>query len=1160
MADAAQISDAPTEAERLASGATPSAPGGPPSPAADAPPEQAKPRRAGLGRVALLAAELVGALVVLAILAVGGLMLRLKSGPIEAPWIGARIEREIENALGHGLDLVLGPVSIVDAPGGPRVTVDGIKLRDRDGAVVLSAPRAEATIDPLAALSGGAPARRFAVVGLELRLEGREDGSIALSLGEVDARPISFGGAPPGADPARASLGEALGAAAGALIDLAAGDQGPLAALERIVVSQGRLKLVDAKGRPVADYQDVSIAFDRDAASGAADLELAARGRAGPWSASASASAVKGARKLDVSVKDLSSDEIALAAGFRERPVDFDMPISGRATLTVTPDERIAGVAGEFALGAGRVRLADPGHEPFAVDGATGGFHWDPDSRAVVVEPTRLVAGATVLSVQGLISPRDAAGRDWTFAFASTDNMLAAETRADKTVALGAIRTEGAYSTETGVLSIQKLEFAGGDVAMTASAELVGGADGPAVRLALKAQRMKARDFLRFWPGLVAPEAREWFVSSFQGGVLESGDLAVDLDRKTILSPKGGDIPDGAVSLWFDVSDATLDYLPGAPPLTGVAGRGHVGGRSAVFDATRGQIVLGDRKLSIVEAKFSAPDFGPDPVKAHLSAHVQGPLEAALDYLTRPAFKPFVKLPAPAHGARGQIDARLALDLELGKGAGPPKARVEAQGQNVVIEKFVGAEKLEGATLAILSDQTGLRVKGEGRALGAPATVEIKSAGDKGDAVVTLAFDDAARARKGLAVPGLNGPVTARLSAPLSDLGRLAKGQVELDFAAATFSGLFGALSKPSGRPAKASFSYAETEKGATIDNLVFDGAGAAARGSASLDEEGGLRALKLSQLRLSPGDEVRVEGQRSGQGLAVTVRGAALDARPFLKALGGGASGGGADARPFDLDLETTLLTGHNKQAIGEARLKLSKAGARLRRFALTGRFGRDPVRVSLGGDSETFEFQTSDAGSALGFLDLYRRMEGGAMAGVARLRGGRVDADFSIRDFVLRDEPAVRGLVAQSAAVRNDPSIASRFDAALVPFQRLEATLAKTPEQLVISDAVLSGPNLGLTMKGTVDAQDRLALTGAFVPAYAINNFFAKLPLLGPILGGGDNEGLFAVNFKIGGSVGRPVVTVNPLSALTPGVFRRIFSYDGSQKAVPSPDRATR
>lgn len=1148
MAGAPNMSETPPELRRDPA----------PEPCAAASPP-ARARRTRLRRAVFVAAEIGVALVVLGFLAVGGFMVRLKAGPIDAPWIGARIEAELESALGHGLDLVLGPVRVVDAPGGPKITVDGLKLRDSDGVVVLSAPRAEATIDPLAALRGDKAARRFAVVGLELRLEGRPDGSLSLSLGGEDgARSISFGGGSRTGDGApRAPIGEALGAAAGALFELVLGAQGPLSALERVAITQGRLKVVDAVGRPVADYQDVFIAFDRDAGSGAAGLDLSAGGRAGPWSAQARVLAGREARKLDVSVTNLSSDEIALAAGFRERPVDFDMPISGRATLTLTPEDRIAAVAGGFDVGAGHIRFAEPGAEPFLIDGVTGGFHWDPQSGALIVEPSRLRAGGTAISVQGAMSPSEPSGREWSFSFASTDNMLAPETRADKAVKLGSIQTEGRYSIETGVLTIDKLELAGADVEMSASGALVGGADGPAAKFALKARRMNARDFLRFWPTIVAPEAREWFVNSFRGGVLQSGDLLVDLDRHTIVSPKGTEIPEKVVSLWFEVTDATLDYLPGAPPLTGVAGRGHVGGRSAVFDATAGQIALGDRKLSIAEAKFEAPDFGPDPVKARLTARIQGPLEAALDYLARPAFKPFVKLPTPAQTARGQIDAHLTLDLELGKGAGPPKVRVEAQSQNVTIEKFIGAEKLENASLTIVSDAAGLRVKGEGRALGAPAGVDLKSSGEKGEAVVTLAFDDAARARRGFATAGLSGVVTARLTAPLSDLGRLAKGQVELDFTAASFSNLLGALNKPSGRPAKASFAYAETGAGATLDSLAFDGAGATARGSVSLDGAGELRALKLSQLRLSPGDEMRVEGQRNAQGLALTVRGAALDARPFLKTI---AQPGGGDAGALDLDLETTLLTGHNKQAIGEAKLKLSRAGGKLRRFALTGRFGRDPVRVALDGDGETFEFRTADAGSALGFLNLYQRMEGGRMAGEARMRGARVEADFTIRDFILRDEPAVRGLVAQSAAVRNDPQIVSRIDAALVPFERLQASLAKTPEQLTISDAVLSGPNVGLTLKGVVDSHDRLALNGAFVPAYAINNFFSKLPLLGPILGGADNEGLFAVNFKIGGTVGRPAVTANPLSALTPGIFRHIFSYDGSQKAAPPPDRATR
>ena len=64
-------------------------------------------------------------------------------------------------------------------------------------------------------------------------------------------------------------------------------------------------------------------------------------------------------------------------------------------------------------------------------------------------------------------------------------------------------------------------------------------------------------------------------------------------------------------------------------------------------------------------------------------------------------------------------------------------------------------------------------------------------------------------------------------------------------------------------------------------------------------------------------------------------------------------------------------------------------------------------------------------------------------------------------------------------------------------------------------------------------------------YVPAYALNNAFAQVPIVGLILGGGQYGGLFGVNFKVSGSFAQPAVSVNPISALTPGVFRRFFEF---------------
>ena len=83
-------------------------------------------------------------------------------------------------------------------------------------------------------------------------------------------------------------------------------------------------------------------------------------------------------------------------------------------------------------------------------------------------------------------------------------------------------------------------------------------------------------------------------------------------------------------------------------------------------------------------------------------------------------------------------------------------------------------------------------------------------------------------------------------------------------------------------------------------------------------------------------------------------------------------------------------------------------------------------------------------------------------------------------------------------------------------------------------INDGTMYGDAIGLTVDGWLDyARDKVDVKGTFVPAYAVNNLFSKIPVFGAILGGGTNEGLFGVNFRIEGSITSPTLSINPLSA---------------------------
>ena len=74
----------------------------------------------------------------------------------------------------------------------------------------------------------------------------------------------------------------------------------------------------------------------------------------------------------------------------------------------------------------------------------------------------------------------------------------------------------------------------------------------------------------------------------------------------------------------------------------------------------------------------------------------------------------------------------------------------------------------------------------------------------------------------------------------------------------------------------------------------------------------------------------------------------------------------------------------------------------------------------------------------------------------------------------------------------------------------------------------------------------QNTVNVNGLISPVYIINGVIKSIPLIGKVLGGEKGEGVFGVSYKVQGDSSNPIVLVNPLSILTPGVFRKIFNIE--------------
>jgi hypothetical protein len=72
---------------------------------------------------------------------------------------------------------------------------------------------------------------------------------------------------------------------------------------------------------------------------------------------------------------------------------------------------------------------------------------------------------------------------------------------------------------------------------------------------------------------------------------------------------------------------------------------------------------------------------------------------------------------------------------------------------------------------------------------------------------------------------------------------------------------------------------------------------------------------------------------------------------------------------------------------------------------------------------------------------------------------------------------------------------------------------------------------------------------LRGTFVPFYGLNNMFGlgQIPLVGMLLGG-SNEGLVGITYEAVGPPSAPRISVNPVSAIAPGLLRKFIPSPGS------------
>jgi hypothetical protein len=148
-------------------------------------------------------------------------------------------------------------------------------------------------------------------------------------------------------------------------------------------------------------------------------------------------------------------------------------------------------------------------------------------------------------------------------------------------------------------------------------------------------------------------------------------------------------------------------------------------------------------------------------------------------------------------------------------------------------------------------------------------------------------------------------------------------------------------------------------------------------------------------------------------------------------------------------------------------------------------------------------------------------------------------------MRDFHLINEEALKPAL-RAPTPRDGMVHAQTQTPGELHFTQLHVPFRQEDWVIAVDEAALRGAALGATATGTINiAGGKMAISGTLIPAFGLNNIAGAIPLLGPILGGGRDEGLLGITYRMFGPLDNPRFEMNPLSAIAPGIFRKIFEY---------------
>jgi hypothetical protein len=695
------------------------------------------------------------------------------------------------------------------------------------------------------------------------------------------------------------------------------------------------------------------------------------------------------------------------------------------------------------------------------------------------------------------------------------------------------------------------------------------------------------------WPITISPNGRKWVEANIIGGALRNGSLAINANLRDFMRRKKTDpMREEAMLLDLDFENIGVRYLAHLPILQETQARLTLRGSSMEVKGTGGVVHLpagngATSPVNVQTVRFYTPNYRDRLQPVDIDVSGGGVSHDILRAVNQPPFNTLREIDFDFERLRGNVQAEVKLKVPV---FAPPEQRklryqIEAETRNLDVVGQLGPFKIDKGRGYLSLNNDGLTAVGRVHANGVDG-------GFSWQQPFGAARADAAR----LAVHGVFSPQD------IADLG--------LGWAATRLEGnphinllISGPITKPDNyrvfvdlKPAKFTLQPLAFEKPSDMDGSIEavvknddDGEIEEIRARLNLPQQKPLRVAMqfdgpvMTKLDMSPWSlgrdrNVQVKIKTLENQRLVTLTADRLDVSRLFY---GGNPEVNLPPEPFEilpflgdeavLEVQAKQLVGANDVSMDEARLRVVREKGLHEKLAFQGVFS-DGSDLLMDIERDTvfrrkFFVQTERAGNLFRMLDWVDELYGGSLVvqgsiydqnqnpeGRPRIVSGRL----TMTSFRARNVPVLASIVSL-ASLRG---ISDTLSGEGIKFEKAQGNFSFGGGRLSISRGRMHGPAVGITMQGDYDiGAGDVDIGGTVIPAYTLNSFFGKIPIVGRLLSGRQGEGILGIGYRVSGKSGKANVLVNPLSVLTPGFLRRVFEIgiglgEGEDRPLPELD----